>query len=371
MRALTILATAAFCALAPAQGLFELSNGDRHEGTIAGLKGSERLETAVGRIPLGANVRLMRRDSFDAHEAVLFAEDGLHANNAEGHLAVAELAASRGIWGAARKHLNRAIELDPDSDRALAMAERWAAQFQLNAYEAGPKPNHRKALEAWLKESATKDWVGAAMVVAKARPLGNDLLLHPMLKALKSDKAPARWCAARSLTNLRSDPERIKPLYRRGVLDPAPSVRMECVRALKATQDPVFCRLFGRSLGSRTHAIRIAAAEALAELEMPEGAEPIIRMLSGEPPVAPRNHIASTTQVAYVKDFDVEVAQNAVIADPVVDVVQEGEILDFAVVSVVAERQIYFAALRRITKRDFGHDVSKWREYVKTKPSGT
>lgn len=372
MRALIILGPAVFTALASAQGFFQLSNGDYHEGRVAGLKGEARLETAIGRLPLAADVKLMRRDGFDAHEAVAFAEDGLHSDNISGHVAVADYAAKHGIWSTARKHLNRAIELDADNEPALKLAADWARVFQLNAFEAGPKPNVRKALESWLRESAPKDWVGAAMVEVKVRPLDDALLLHPMLRALKGDKAPARWCAARVLTRLRSDPERIKPLYRRGVLDPEASVRIECVRALKATQDPVFCRLFGKSLGSRTQAIRIAAAEALAELEMQEGAEPIIRMLSGEVPVAPRNHIAQTTQVAYVKDYDVEVAQNAVIADPVVDVVQDGTILDFAVVSVAAERRIYFAALRRITKRDFGNDLKKWREYVTPTPkSGT
>ena len=41
-----------------------------------------------------------------------------------------------------------------------------------------------------------------------------------------------------------------------------------------------------------------------------------------------------------------------------------------AVVSVIAERQVYYGALRRITKQDFGTNLSRWREHLKLKPSG-
>jgi len=371
MRALVLLTLAAVPVLSPAQGYFQLSTGDFHEGRIAGLPSDSRLETAVGRLALDQDVKVLRRDPFEAHSRVAEAEEGLHAHNVGGQIALAEYAANHGIWTAARRHLNLALESDPDSERALALATKWAGTFKLNAFEEGEKPNVRKALESWLKESATKDWVGAAMTLAKMKGLTPDLTLHPTLKTLKATQPHARWCAARVLTDLKADPERIKPLYRRGILDPSPTVRTECVRALKATNDPVFCRLFAKSLASRNQAVRIAAAEALAELEMPEGAEPIVRFLAGDGPVPTRNNITITTQVAYVKDYDVEVAQGAVIADPVVDVAQDGMVLDVAVVSVQMERHIYWTALKRITKRDFGTDLGKWKAHLGMKAGET
>jgi type II secretory pathway component GspD/PulD (secretin) len=41
-----------------------------------------------------------------------------------------------------------------------------------------------------------------------------------------------------------------------------------------------------------------------------------------------RSNLQLTTQVAYIKDFDVELAQAATIADPIVEVVREGVVLD-------------------------------------------
>jgi hypothetical protein len=371
MRASIFLAMAVLPAIASAKSFFQLSTGEPCEGSIAGHAAEARLETAVGRLPLSQDIRVMRRDPFEAHESVSLAEYALAADNVCAQVAVAEFAGARGIWSAARQHLNRALELDPDSNAALALAAKWAERFHLNAFEDGPKPNPRKALESWLKDAVAKDWVGAAMVQAKVKSMGPDILLHPMLKTLKANEPPARWCAARVLTDFRSAPDRIKPLYRRSILDPSPTIRTECVRALKVTKDPVFCKLFAKSLASKNQAIRIAAAEALGELELPEGAEPIVRLLSGDVPVAPRAYVASVTQVAYVKDYDVQVAQNAVIADPIVDIVQEGTVLDVAVVSIQTERGAYFGALRRMTKQDFGTDLGKWRAYLKMPPPET
>jgi hypothetical protein len=370
MRAILLLAIAAIPGLLPAQSFFELSTGDRCEGKVSGSAAISRIETAVGRLPLGDDVRVMRRDAFGPHENVALAEFALDDKNVAGQVAVAEYAAEQGIWTAARRHLNRALEAAPDDEQALALASKWADRFHLNAFEEGPKPNAHRALEAWLKEDLAKDWVGAAMVRAKVRGMRAADLLHPMIHALRTAEPQARWCAAQVLTGFRESPERIKPLYRRGILDASPVVRTECVRALKVTQDPVFAKLFAKSLASQVQAIRISAAQALAELEMPEGAEPIVRLLSGQTPVAPRNHFISTTQTAYVKDYDVQVAQNAVIADPIVDVVQDGVVLDVAVVSIQAEHRIYYAALRRMTKQDFGTDLAKWRAHLKIEPAG-
>ena len=41
-----------------------------------------------------------------------------------------------------------------------------------------------------------------------------------------------------------------------------------------------------------------------------------------------RGHVAVINQTAYVRDFDVEVAQASFIADPKVDVIQDGIVLD-------------------------------------------
>jgi type II secretory pathway component GspD/PulD (secretin) len=58
-----------------------------------------------------------------------------------------------------------------------------------------------------------------------------------------------------------------------------------------------------------------------------------------------RANLTFLNQVAYVKDFDVEIAQAASIADPIVDIVEEGIILDVRPV-VSADRRFVTLELR-------------------------
>ncbi|MCC6406035.1 MAG: hypothetical protein IT453_02635 [Planctomycetes bacterium] len=58
-----------------------------------------------------------------------------------------------------------------------------------------------------------------------------------------------------------------------------------------------------------------------------------------------RANLAVLNQVAYVKDFDVEIAQAASIADPIVDVIQDGVVLDVRPV-VSADRRFIMMELR-------------------------
>jgi len=57
---------------------------------------------------------------------------------------------------------------------------------------------------------------------------------------------------------------------------------------------------------------------------------------------ATRANVSFTTQRSYIKDFNVEVAQAAAIADPVVDVIQDGVVLDVTVAGISWTRYIYY-----------------------------
>jgi type II secretory pathway component GspD/PulD (secretin) len=58
-----------------------------------------------------------------------------------------------------------------------------------------------------------------------------------------------------------------------------------------------------------------------------------------------RGNLAVLNQVAYVQDFNVEIAQGASIADPIVNVVQDGVVLDVRPV-VSADRRFITLELR-------------------------
>ena len=94
---------------------------------------------------------------------------------------------------------------------------------------------------------------------------------------------------------------------------------------------------------------------------------------------ASRGHVAFLNQQAYVRDFDIEVAAAAFIADPQIDVLQSGTVLDVTVAGVTEVRRIIYAyrsALKALAGRDPGPDPrawATWRERLPTtkKPART
>ena len=86
---------------------------------------------------------------------------------------------------------------------------------------------------------------------------------------------------------------------------------------------------------------------------------------------ASRGHIAFLNQQAYIRDFDVEVAQASFIADPQIDVLQSGTVLDVTVIGVTEIRKIVYAyrgALKLLTRHDPGPDPRAWSKWLESLP---
>ena len=116
-----------------------------------------------------------------------------------------------------------------------------------------------------------------------------------------------------------------------------------------------------RGLYAQTPEIRVRVAEALGNAQSDEFVEPLMDRLyvlaaapkgggAGRPPHA---YVFIGTQTAYVQDFDVEVARSSSVADPVVNALTTGSVLDVGVintseVTIVAEARAVRGALQRI-----------------------
>ena len=79
---------------------------------------------------------------------------------------------------------------------------------------------------------------------------------------------------------------------------------------------------------------------------------------------------SALNQVSYIKDFDVEVAQAATIADPIVGVVNSGAVLDAKVVGIYGtmttiEKRIISESLEDLTGRAFGPNPAAWMAWWK------
>jgi len=89
---------------------------------------------------------------------------------------------------------------------------------------------------------------------------------------------------------------------------------------------------------------------------------------SSGPTGNPRGSIFIGKQTAYIQDFDVEVAQFQAVADPQINVLIEGSVLDARVISttatrVVAEGRMVRASLAQITGAKPGEDNASWLDW--------
>jgi hypothetical protein len=166
-------------------------------------------------------------------------------------------------------------------------------------------------------------------------------------------------------------------VWRTIVLDPSAANRRHAAELVHSagTTGPAVEYLASGLLHDRL-ACRLRTAEALGML----GSEAAAMHLASTGPTAValaagggapvRANMAVLTQTSYVRDFDVEVAQAAAIANPQVDVITSGVVLDATVAAVTEHRYLtveaWRNALRRSTGEDPGPDPSRWGEFVES-----
>ncbi len=296
--------------------------------------------------------------SGDPHAALYRARAAeIPAGFGPGHAALARWCVTKGLHREALDEIAHALPLASAhpallaaiDELAFAVSEDWLANVRKD-----------DRVETLLLTRAGAGFGAAAVAARLARDETAAERLRVALKALDHRSESARWAGATVLADMRSEPLRIKPLYKATLLDEAAPVRRAAATALALTADAAFVKLFAKHLANEHPTVRVRAAEALEVLDQAAGAEPVLRALEASFQPA-RANLTVTTQTAYLKDFDVQVAAGAVIADPVVAVVQSGVVLDVAVISVVAERSIYRRVLARLVRRDCGEDPKAWR----------
>jgi HEAT repeat protein len=197
------------------------------------------------------------------------------------------------------------------------------------------------------------------------------VLFERYRRALASPASGLRAAAARGLG--RDFPgEELEGLCVQSVLDASAEARLEAALALGRAGEPAVIVPLVRALASQRGAVRENAIEALGRSGYPAAVEPLIEHLanleSGRTGRAPAANVFVGRQMAFVQDFDVEVSAGASAADPSVNVLTEGSVLDARVhgVTVLAaprESESVRAALGRLTGGDPGVAAAAWRAW--------
>lgn len=269
-------------------------------------------------------------------------------------VAYADWLAREGLFPESVAALDRVFEEAPNEPAALSLLERVEIPLRL--------PTPELDLNAFCSHASASSPAGREIAITRLReahsrgvtPELRDRLNRDLVSRLSTRRSFAALALRRMFRG-----ESVKPMLSRALLDPSRDVRRQASLALAAVGDPAVAVPALKALAHRHPKVRLHAAEALGDMGYPETVEPMISFLAtakssslGRPP---HQHIMVGRQFAFVQDFDVEVAQNSAIADPVINVGVEGAVLDVAVLGI-SQITTQLATVRRSLGQLTGHD---------------
>ncbi len=371
----------------------------------AGKPARLRILTATGPVVIAAD-RVVLRSATPAGLKPAFAKRraALDAGNAAGWIELGHWCRRAGLALEADGCFRQLLGLSPDHpearaamgyvrfrDQWMTRAEsmrakgfvRYAGKWMLPAEAA----HHRKkaaagtgGVDAPLLK--VRERAGFAAAVLRGEPgaaprfakLSAEEQLLVLLSGLTHTDSDIRAGAAERLRT-RRDRRVVRALTRASVRDRAPEARASALSALKALdydQTPLY---FGSALRAKNEALRIRAAENLGTFGDSPLAPRVLtdRWMEGWGG-GPRVNMFVGQSVAYIRDFSVEVAQTAAIADPEVDIIHEGAILDFqskGIRQLISrdEQAAYHNSMKKLLQRDLGEKPDAWAEYLNRNPT--
>ena len=284
-------------------------------------------------------------------------------------VAYADWLVSAGLHVEALEELDRVLERAPDQKDALALLAR--ADIHLALPET---PRAEAELDAWFAAGARLGCAAREIAVQR-------LATAPEIPGLRSALARelvARTSGRRSLATLvlrrMFAGAETQGLLSRAVLDSSSEVRASAALALKACGDAAVIAPALRAVDSKHGDVRVNAIEALGTMDYREAVEPLflhlVALQAGGENRTPHVHIFNGRQRSYVQDFDVEVAQGQAIADPIINILIEGSVLDVGVVGVsefqvATERSAVRRALAKLTGANPGDTTAAWQRWWK------
>lgn len=192
-------------------------------------------------------------------------------------------------------------------------------------------------------------------------------------RARRASSSMQRSAALRAIA-ARSEPGSRAFVYRGAILDRRADVRREIMRMVAAGghgKEAVDYLAPGLTIGSSQ--VRTRTAQAMVALgdnsaiDYLVAAGPIIAAASPSR-AGVRAHMAVTRQQSYIRDFDVEIAQSAFIANPKIGILQSGVVLDVTVLGVSSVRvqviDTYRRALVALSHDDPGPRTEDWSRWL-------
>lgn len=305
------------------------------------------------------------------------ADKAPEGERADARVAAARTAIDAGLLLEGLEMLDTVLRSDPDHAGALALlAERPLMSTPKVAAASGDVARAIDPVFRWASglPPAARECAVREIASLPHTPTLRAALSHELVSQISGRRSFAALALRRIFPG-----EEIRPLLVRAVMDPSDDVRVSASLALRTANEPGVIVPIVRVLAdSASPTSRMHAAEALGHMGYAAAVEPLMSRLyaaaapasaaSGGGAGAPRSHIFVGRQIAYVQDFDVEIAQSSAIGDPVVNTALEGAVLDVAVhgvqqVSVAVEQATIRKSLGRLTGAAPGNTSRDWMRW--------
>ncbi len=294
---------------------------------------------------------------------------GLDRDDLVRRTAYADWLTTQGLLVEAFEELDQILAANPDQPAARALLERAAYPVALPALAPDAPENTHDFLRAAARYGPAGRELAVQRLVAMDEIAGlQDVLLEELVEPNAARRSLATLALRRLLPG-----RHIRPLLERALLDRSDDVRLGATLALRDANEPAIVAPVVRALQSQSAEIRKHSIQALGAMNYAVAVEPLYNHMiaaraSGSRSGAPRSHIFTGRQAAYIQDFDVEVASNSAIADPIINVLTEGQVLEAAVIGTTeyiaqGERSAARHALSRLTGADPGNTTTAWKRW--------
>jgi hypothetical protein len=306
---------------------------------------------------------------------------GLAEHDHVRRLALAGWLEKEGLYAELFRELDRVLVTDPDARGALELLRKPSLARTLPPADPDAAKERTRALREAGKAFPSQRELWIARLQSQTDREG---LIELLQRELASDVAQRRDLAAHALRRVAPGRglEALEPL---ALADRDRNAREEARRALRDARTPKVAERLVPRLASPSLKERIGAIDTLGiagHAAGPAAIEPLITHLAnlakpqggGGGGTVPRSHVSVRRQVAYVQDFNVEIAQAASIADPIVDFAEEGVVLDVAAATwqlpIRYESAVTHRALVRLTGEGAKRTPEEWADWWEANKPG-
>lgn len=393
-RLIALTCTLALCAGAAHADLVYLKSGKILDGEVSVADNGEQLELKGPNGTLVLSKTLVERFELGATLGALV-EGKMKATggDADKLYQLGRWFAAHGMGEQANVTWRRAIEVKPDhvlARRALGQVkqgDKWVAHHELmkaaglvrrgsrwvvptkqaeTVFEKAPKG--AAARLAWANErlpAVTRDATSERAVDRAKAHLARRQVVGSIVELLLRDGEAANREKAARFLGAHEEDSAVLSLVRSAVADRSEQVRKAAVEALDQIDRPKTATLFLKPLEHPKHEVRANAIQALGMLQQNDATNVLVKTLTAVYGGGPRVHIFVGNRLSYIKDYDVEVADQVAVGDPEVGYVTDGVVLDVKVLRIVEyitvrETHLIAQALEKRTGEKFGPNPQKW-----------